>query len=204
MTSKFELLRKYNVDANLQAMIYENCKKLVSFSSERRNIKFGNTLKCIKDGSFVGWCYQINFALAPLLSNSVLVRGIIYTPSYYPHCWLEIFYNNCWYSFDPCSDILSRKEIFDETFTSTITCSFTGEEIKNKLIHNINSPDILSNEGEKSKLKPYIKNTICKLNHSAGIIIPPNQINDIAYGNSIYYKLKRENEKIKSLKITHI
>lgn len=202
MDSKFELLRKYNIDTNLQSIIYENCKKLISFNSERRNIKFGDPLKCIKDRAFVGWCYQISFALAPLLSNSILVRGVIYTSSYYPHCWLEIFYNNHWYSFDPCFDIICRKEIFDKIFTSTITYSFTSEEIKNKLIHNINFPDILPNEEEK--LKSYIRNTICKLNNTIGIIIPPNQMSDIAYGNSIYYKLQMENEKIKSLKITHI
>ena len=132
----------------------------------------------------VGWCYQLCFVLAPLYEKSILNRGIIYTPEPYPHCWLDIYEKGQWYIFDPCFNICCKKEDYEKVYKPNITASFSGQEIKQFLLDNIN------------KEMPF--------GVKKGKLIASKNINDISYGNSIKYTLNTDKIKIKSIKVKYI
>ena len=161
------------------------------------------TLQSIQNKEYFGWDSQICFLLTPLYETAILNRGIVIFENNNElgnYSWIEIFYHNKWYSFDPCSNVIYEKELFDKLYKVKIICSFTSDEIRAKLIYNLFFPDQMSNKGYKN----IIKNQIYQLNPIKGIILPGHNIEDLTYGASFAYTLKKSHNTISSLKAEYL
>ncbi len=161
------------------------------------------TIQSIQKKEYFGWSDQICFLLTPLYEKAILSRGTLYfenseESSYYS--WIEIFYNNKWYSFNPCSNTICEKEVFDKLYKTKKICSFTSDEIRTKLISNLFFPDKIPNNGYKN----IIKNQICQLHPNKGIILPSHNIEDLTYDAAFAYTLKKSHKKISSLKAEYL
>lgn len=161
------------------------------------------TIESIQKKEYFNWYDQICFLLTPLYEKAILNRGTVVfensnEPSYYS--WIEIFYNNKWYSFDPCSNIICEKEVFDKLYKAKKICSFTSDEIRSKLTYNLFFPDEIPNNGYKN----IIKNQIYQLHPNKGIILPSHNIEDLTYGAAFAYTLKKSHNTISSLKAEYL
>lgn len=193
-------------NSNIVHKIYDATYNL-KFDTHECNV-FGEpfsktTIQSIQKKEYFGWSDQICFLLTPLYEKAILNRGTIFfensnEPSYYS--WLEIFYNNKWYSFDPCSNMICEKEVFDKLYRTKKICFFTSDEIRTKLIYNLFFPDEIPNNGYKN----IIKNQIYQLHPNKGIILPRNNIEDVTYGAAFAYTLKKSHNTISSLKAEYL
>ena len=173
-------------------------------NSEYKN---NETYESIINLEYRGWSDEICFLLVTLYEKAILNRGSLYfdTPIGEYNCaWLEIFYNNKWYVFDPSNNIICEKEIFNKTFNAKVVCSFTSDEVKSKLINNLYFSDIITYDESKSKLKILIKNQISQLVANNGIILPSYNINDLTYGANFQYTLKKSKNEISLLKASYL
>ena len=161
------------------------------------------TIESIQKKEYLGWDDQICFLLTPLYEKAILNRGTICfeNSNETSNCsWIEIFYHNKWYSFNPCSNMICEKEVFDKLYKAKIICSFTSDEIRAKLIYNLFFPDKIPNNGYKN----IITNQIYQLDPNKGIILPGHNIEDLTYGASFAYTLKKSHNAISSLKAEYL
>lgn len=204
MANEFEIVKGFPVGLDVQKSIYKPTSKLVFGVNGK---KFGETIDCIKEGSFVGWCYQISFSLVSLYENARFNRGYLLLSGdtrEYNHSWIEIFRDGKWYSFDPAFDIICEKEVFDRIFHTQIICSFSSDDVRCKLMNNLLFPDRISNNNSDFKIKTMLINQIYQLSKNKGIIIASHNIHDLTYGNNFQYTLKKENQKITRLRVNYL
>lgn len=182
--SKYEL-RKEKIDENVRVAVYKEIANIKCFSHRNNGFRFTDVSKKVRNDEMLGWCYQLCFVLAPFYEKCILNRGVLNKlSSPYKHCWLDIYMNGEWYTFDPCFNICCRKETYTNSYGAEVYVSFTGEEIKQLFLSNV------------TKSFPFgIK---------IGNIARTNNIKDIGYGNYIRYTLVTDKAKIKSMRIKYI
>ena len=173
------------IDREIMEEIYEKTSNIKLFEHKNRRLRITNVSKKIQNKEMLGWRYQLCFILAPFYEKCILNRGVLnkFNPPY-EHCWLDIYKEGKWYTFDPCFNVCCRKVTYDSSYDTHIYVSFTGDEISQFLLSNA------------SKNNPFgIKQ---------GIIQKTSNINDIQYGNSIKYTLSIDKNKIKTMKVKYI
>ena len=182
--SKYDL-RKEDINEKIRSSIYKKTSNIKTFCLKNTGFRTTNISKKIQNDEMLGWCYQLCFILAPFYENCILNRGTLnrLNPPY-EHCWLDIYEEGEWYTFDPCFNVCCRKVTYDSSYDTHINVSFTGDEISQFLLLNL------------TKVKPFgIKQ---------GIIQKTNNINDIQYGNSIKYTLSSDKNRIKTMRVKYI
>ena len=182
--SKYEL-RKEIIDEEVREAIYKEATNIKCFSHENYGFRFSDVSKKIRNDEMLGWCYQLCFVLAPFYEKCILNRGVLnkLNPPY-KHCWLDIYMNGDWYTFDPCFNICCRKETYANSYGTEVYVSFTGDEIKQLFLSNV------------TKSFPF--------GIRKGNIRRTSNIKDIGYGNSIRYTLVTDKAKIKSMRIKYL
>lgn len=200
------------MDKEILKSIYDTTNKLI-FDPNQCKVDgecfHKTTLECILNKDYLGWSYEIGFLLTPLFEHAILNRGILTfhnIPCHY--CWIEIFKNNKWYSFNPCTNQIIEKNIFDEMYQAQVLDYFTSDRIRTKLFHNIVFPDkytSIENEGIVYKIRTNLRNQMYEMIPTMGLILPSNDKKDVCYGLAYSYTLKKsKHNTIDLLKATYL
>lgn len=193
--NNIEKIKKYLIiDYNIIQKIYNTTLKLKFNPHYTINFPFTNktALEYLKDIDYRDFSYEICFLLTSLYEKAILNRGLLtFNNIETDYFWIEIFYDNIWYSFNPFTNEIYEKNIFDILYQSKIFYYFTSGTIKTKLIYNMFFPDKIPNKDLINKIYNIIPNK--------GIILPSNNENDLTYGISFIYTLKKKQNNISSI-----
>lgn len=167
----------------------------------------GNLIDLMNKGVLEGWCWQTTETAALFLpDNSYIERGNLKFDIHklYYHSWINFKYKGIEYVFDPCLQILCRKEYYNKIFEIQLKGKATAKQVKEYFIDYISNPP----QKEKSETAENILKTIIGTEAYEAIaerkkdeIIINDEENPNApmYRNGVGYKTKLENGQIKKL-----
>ncbi|MDD3392101.1 MAG: hypothetical protein PHE54_00920 [Bacilli bacterium] len=94
-------------------------------------------MNLMKKGVLEGWCWQITeTAILFLDDESYIERGNLIFSKYnlYYHSWIIFNYQSQDYVFDPCLQILCKKEIYQECFEPELKGTVTAKQVRKYFI----------------------------------------------------------------------
>lgn len=200
--TKNEEIKDYTVNNDIVQKIYATTLKLNFRPKEYRVFDIPTnetTLECIQNNHYIGWSYEICFLLVSLYEKAILNRGVVLLGNESElnyHSWIEIFYHQKWYAFDPCLNRIYEKDVFDQIYQTKVMYSFTSDAIRNKLVYNLYFPDKIP--------KSIMKNQLYQLIPNKGIILPSYNEEDLTYMVSFAYTLKKSHNTIQSLNAEYL
>lgn len=103
-----------------------------------------NILDLMAKEKLEGFCWQTTeVAIVFLNDEDFIERGYLKLNeqgNLYYHSWICFMYNGILYVFDPCLNLLCKKEIYDKMFLPKVKGKTTSKEVKEHLIYCIQNP----------------------------------------------------------------
>ncbi|MGN1372228.1 MAG: hypothetical protein ACI4XM_08150 [Candidatus Coprovivens sp.] len=163
----------------------------------------GNIIDLMNEGKLEGWCWQTTETASLFMDDSTYIeRGYLkfdINKTYY-HSWLNFKYKGIEYVFDPCLQILCRKDYYNKIFEIQIKGKVTAKEVKEYFINYINNhPNKENTEEHEKVLNSILGKTSLKRTKNEIIIHDEENPNAPMYRNGVGYKTTLENGKIKRL-----
>lgn len=164
----------------------------------------GNIMNLMKKGNLQGWCFQTTESCILFFPNDASInRGtlILEKKNPYQHSWIDFSYEDNQYVFDPCLNILCKKELYDNVFEVDITSSVSAQVIKQEFIMRMTNPIISEKQRLEEAKRKLLQNTTVwtdvktkevKINGSDDIQAP-------FYRNDVGYQTTIEDGHVKSL-----
>lgn len=170
----------------------------------------GNIMELMQKGVLNGWCWETTeMAILFLEDNAYIQRGNLKFGKYetYYHSWIIFAFKGIDYVFDPCLQILCKKDIYDKVFEVEIKGEVTAEEVRAYFINYITNPP-------KKELTPEEREYAKKINQMFARILGENSferqkdeiviydkedVNAPMYRNGVGYKAEIKNGKIRKL-----
>ena len=112
---RFKILEENRADIEVYKYLKE---KLENLKIEVCGDYEGKVLDLMKNRGLEGWCWQTTESSIVFLNNNDYIeRGNLVFDQYkkYWHSWINFYYEGIEYTFDPCLDIISKKELYQET-----------------------------------------------------------------------------------------
>lgn len=114
----------------------------------------GNILYLMKNEYLEGWCWETTAsAICFFQDEDYIERGYLKLSekeNEYYHSWIIFKFEGEEYAFDPCLNILCKKEIYDKVFETKVVGGTTAKQVREYLIHEIeNQKNKELTEGEK-------------------------------------------------------
>ena len=170
----------------------------------------GNIIDLMKLGLLEGWCWQTTETAIVFLNdddyiergNLIFEKYIDYTHTYY-HSWICFKYKDEEYIFDPCLDLLCKKELYHNIFEVDIIGRVTAKKVRKVLIYNLENKktkkEPLSNSEKKASefMKKYFSSAL--EDKKDDVTIDDDDVNSSFYRNNTGYRAVLENKKIKKL-----
>lgn len=140
----------------------------------------GDLLDLMKQGLLEGYCFQTTETSSLFLNDDDYIeRGYLRFSMYkvYYHAWICFKYNEELYGFDPCLNLLCKKDLYTKIFETDVKAKISAKEVREDLAIKVSSL--------KQKEKIHI--------------IGSEDINSPMYRNDTRYKFEYENGKVKKL-----
>ena len=102
--------------------------------------KKGYAKEMINDLKLTGLCWQSTTSVIPFFKkDDIVVRGNIthYTNGLIHHSWINFYFNNKQYVFDPSLNILVEKELYDEVFLVEELANVKAVDVKNAILDTL-------------------------------------------------------------------
>lgn len=153
----------------------------------------GNIFDLMNRKLLEGWCWQTTeTSIVFLKENDYIERGYLKLNQYedYYHSWICFRYKNEEYVFDPCLEILCRKEVYTSIFETDIKGIVEAKKVREFLIDSIHKSKYMrwKNTGV------YIERNISKVK-----IVGNGDVTAPMYGNNTEYEVEIDNRKTKRL-----
>lgn len=204
---KFKKIRSHKVNKKIFEYLkshFDNLKIEILGNYE------GNIMDLMQKEELKGWCWQTTeTAILFLNEDSYIQRGNLTfdEKEIYYHSWIVFNFNRKEYVFDPCLNLLCRKNIFDKVFDVEVKGQVSAKEVKDFFIEYITNPPkkkLTKEEEERSERLQKIFNSILgenTTNNKKEEIMGPYQtdVNAPMYRNGVGYKATIENGKVKQL-----
>ena len=205
---KFYLLHMKRLDLDFTVIEYlsDKLKDLyIKILDEHEDLIF----KLMEDNKLEGWCWQTTeSAIIFLNDNDYIGRGNLmfdeFTPKYY-HSWICFSFNNIEYVFDPCLNVLCKKDDYYKIFKIKLKGRVIAKEVREELVKRINSYSEPIDEQSNfiRKIINIISGKYCEryYENSEGeiVVCGPENANTPLYRNNSGYKVEFDGEKIKKL-----
>lgn len=174
----------------------------------------GNIMELMEKGVLIGWCWETTeTAILFLDDDSYIERGNLKFEKnkYYYHSWIVFNFNEVDYVFDPCLQILYKKDIYDKIFETEVKGRVTAKQVREYFINYITNPPKKELTKEKEERAQQIHQWLVSLigenafERSKGeiVVYDKEDVNAPMYRNGVGYKttLENENENIKIKKL---
>lgn len=197
---KLKVFNQNKVDEETKEYLKNHFNNLII---EVTNEHEGNIFDLMKKGLLEGWCWQTTqTAILFLNDNSYVKRGYLNLEKdkKYYHSWITFNYNNEYYAFDPCLNILTNEDLYNELFETSIVSNISSKKIKKYFIDymNVHKNDIKRTSSIIEflyKINPEVRERL-----KGEIIIKYSEdIKSPMYRNTAGYKAQISDNKILSL-----
>lgn len=197
---KLKVFNQNKVDEETKEYLKNHFNNLII---EVTNEHEGNIFDLMKKGLLEGWCWQTTqTAILFLNDNSYVKRGYLNLEKdkKYYHSWITFNYNNEYYAFDPCLNILTNEDLYNELFETSIVSNISSKKIKKYFINymNVHKNDIKRTSSIIDflyKINPEVRERL-----KGEIIIKYSEdIKSPMYRNTAGYKAQISDNKILSL-----
>lgn len=205
---RFKILEENR--ANIEVYKYLN-EKLKNLTIEVCGDYEGIVLDLMSCGVLEGWCWQTTESSIVFLNDDDYIeRGNLIFEKYklldkkYYHSWINFFYNELEYTFDPCLNILCDEKIYQEVFETDVMGRVNAKEVRDELINAILNPKPRKKDNSSSSkfidkfMEKYFGDVIEQKKHEIHIT-GNDDVNSPMYRNSTGYKAEIEDGKIKKL-----
>ena len=207
---KYKLLNGQSV--NPEVLIYL-MDKLENLYIEVLGDYKGYIFELIPNNKLEGWCWQTTeSAIVFLNDDDYIERGELYldeNQDEYYHSWICFKYNYEEYVFDPCLNLLCKKDSFHKAFDVKLKGKVTAKEVKEELIRQVTTPK----KKEPSKYDKFFEDFWKDLmgeeqykkyqeeKKDEVVVSGIEDANTPLYRNGAGYKTEIENGKIKRLTV---
>lgn len=189
---RFTLISQHNIDKSISEYIKTTLENL--------SIKIGskdteNIIELMNKGLLEGWCWQTTESSIVFFNdNDYIERGNLTFSPYrkYWHSWICFTFNDIFWIFDPCLQILVEKDIYYHIFEiDEIASTITSKSVKEDLIYRISQHEKEKENKTTHFIFEYPKNEV----HIFG----NNDIKSPMYRNSTGYTATINNGTINTL-----
>lgn len=206
---RFKIIKKQKV--NLEVLRYLS-GRFKNLTIEIVGKYEGNVMELMKLSLLEGWCWQTTeTAIVFLNDDDYIERGNLIFERYsdgdvnkYYHSWICFKYKGEEYIFDPCLDLLCKKDLYHKVFEVDIRGRVTAKEVRDMLIYNIQNPKQKNNTISESEqkvaafMKKYFGSALEEKKDEV-IIDEYATVNCPFYRNNTGYRAVIEDKKIKKL-----
>jgi len=165
----------------------------------------GNIMDLMTSGLLEGWCWQTTDTSVIFLNdNDYVERGNLYfgNDKIYYHSWICFKYKTIEYVFDPCLNLLCKKNIYSKIFKPDVKARITSKTIRAYLINSIKNPKpkVQTESSKKAEefMRKFFGNSLEKLREYK-TVETFDDVNAPMYRHNTGYKAVIENDKIISL-----
>ena len=208
-SERFKIINNKRVKPEVLKYLSERFKNLTIEIVDKHE---GNIIDLMNQGLLVGWCWQTTeTAIIFLNDDDYIERGNLIFEQYndghsytYYHSWICFRYKDEEYVFDPCLELLCKKDLYHKVFEVDIRGKVSAKEVKNMLIYSVQNHKIKQNEkykyGQKTEafMKKYFGSTLDNKKDEV-IIDDYENVNSPFYRNTAGYRVVLEDKKIKKL-----
>lgn len=163
----------------------------------------GNIMELMEKGLLESWCWQTTeTAILFLDDDSYIERGNLKFDEYnsYYHSWIVFNYLEKEYVFDPCLQIICKKELYTKTFDIELKGKVIAKKVKEYFINYINNPPVKNySKVFKDFLKEIFGEEALKRKENEVIVYDKEEPNAPMYRNGAGYKATIEKGKVKKL-----
>ncbi len=200
---KLDYMRREKVSAEVLKYL---SNKFINLKIEIGSSSQGGVFDLMRKGLLEGWCWQTTESSILFLNDDDYIgRGNLKFIKYrdYYHSWICFKYNDCEYVFDPCLNILCKKDLYMEMLDVEIMAKPTSREVYDDLVMRMNMPIKKQNLSEadlarEAFLKVYGGN-ILDSKKDEFYVVGNDDITSPMYRNSTGYKVHIEDGKVKKL-----
>jgi len=191
---RVEILNSQQVDPNVLEYLTERLENVViEIGSEYH----GRLLELMKRGVLTEWSLPTTETSIMFFDdNDYIERGMLNLnlgKGY--HSWICFKYSDMEYVFDPCLDLLCKKDLYDKVFEPKVEGIITCREVKEDFLYRVDSLE----EKPISWLDEYLYLREIKVPDKKVRINGTNGINSPMYQNNTCYTVELDNRKIKRL-----
>lgn len=163
----------------------------------------GNLVDLMEQGLLEGWCWQTTETASLFMDDKAYIeRGDLKFDMYKPyyHSWINFKYKGIEYVFDPCLQILCRKNYYNKIFEIQVKGRVTAKEVKEYFINYISNPPKKEvNEEFERIFRTLVGETALERTKDEIVIDDEENPSAPMYRNGVGYKTTLENGKIKKL-----
>lgn len=206
---RFKIIKKQKVNLEILRYLSNRFKNLTIEIAGKYE---GNVMDLMKLGLLEGWCWQTTeTAIMFLNDEDYIERGNLIFERYrdgtehkYFHSWICFRYKDEEYIFDPCLDLLCKKDIYHKIFEVDIMGRVIAKKVRNILIYNIENPKskhiAISESEQKAEefMRKYFGSVLDEKKKEI-IIDDDDTIDSPFFRNNTGYRGVIEDKKIKKL-----
>ena len=187
---KFKIINSKHVNQEVVSYIKDKLSNLtINICGEYED----NLIELMNKGLLQGWCWQTTeTAIVFFNDNDYIERGYLKLDKYknYYHSWICFKYKKKEYVFDPCLNLLCKKNIYNKIFDINVISKIYSKDVKKELI------DFL--EKNKTYLERYFEKILIK-RREMNVIEGNEDVNSTMYRNNTGYCGVIHDNKIKKL-----
>lgn len=206
-SQRFDMIRSSCVDKTVWEYLDDTLKELKIEICGKHE---GTVLNLMRRGLLEGWCWQTTESSIVFFNdNDYIERGNLVFDKYenYWHSWICFNYENTEYAFDPCLNLLSNKEVYNEVFETDVKGIVTAKQVREELINAMLSPkkkdSFVSKESEQAAeafMKKFFGDSPeMERQIKERVIAGNDDVTSPMYRNNTGYIGKIENGKVKKL-----
>lgn len=204
---KTDYLKKQVVSSDVLEYLKDCLQNLtIEFRREFREY-VGNILYLMTEGYLEGWCWETTAsAICFFQDKDYINRGYLKFSEHkdYYHSWIVFTYDGEEYVFDPCLNILCKKEMYDKVFEVNVLGGATAKQVREYLLQEIEKQKTKEfTEGEKigrDFFKSIAPNEFERQQKETRIKVMSEDINHPMYENYTGYIAEVEEGQIRKLK----
>lgn len=168
----------------------------------------GDIFSLMNSHRLMGWCWQTTeSAILFLNDEDYIERGYLCLDKIdrnYYHSWICFNYKDIEYVFDPCLDIICKKEYYIDVLDAKVKAKIYALSVKKELIKQINTPKETKNEKIERIFDRILGDDYKKYKeeHKDEVTVHANEdVSTPLYRNGAGYTTEIEDGLIKKIKV---
>lgn len=197
---RFKLIYQLDIDNSVFKYVKTRLKNL---SIEIGGDYEGNVIELMNKGLLEGWCWQTTESSIVFFNDDDCIeRGNLTFGDYkkYWHSWICFSFNDIFWVFDPCLQILVEKNIYYHVFEITeIAGVVNAKSVREDLIYRINHHEKEKHDKSESFISNFLAQFISERQKNETLISGNDDVNSSMYRNNTGYIATIYNGSINTL-----
>lgn len=161
----------------------------------------GNIIELMSEGLLEGWCWQTTESAVVFLNDDDCIeRGNLTfcNCQKYWHSWICFTFNDIVWVFDPCLQVIVKKNIYYHIFEiNEIAASVTAKSVREELIYRIEQHE--KKNKPKSPISDFLEQYVSERQKKETTIFGRDDLKSPMYRNSTGYTAEMNNGTINTL-----